>query len=144
MRHTLTEGQVLEQLDEPDQVASSPAAVAVKQIFVGVDVERRACFRMQGTQPHELRLRARAMTPPVVPLQVLQQRNMLFEPIQILAHGLSFPPTVERTESAAVFPGEDGGRLIFLRGARARTAPETGRGWASSTAGHPAPGLLAG
>jgi hypothetical protein len=68
---------------------------------------------MQGTQPYELRPSASAMTSPVVPLQVLQQRNMLFEPIQILTHGLSFPPTVERKESTAVFPGKGGGRQFF-------------------------------
>jgi hypothetical protein len=94
---------VLEQLHEADQVAASPAAVAEEQILTGVDVERRACFRMQGTQPHQLRPGTSAMSPPVVPLQVLQQRDMLFEPIQIPAHGLIFPPTIERKESTAVF-----------------------------------------
>jgi hypothetical protein len=66
----------LEEFDEADQVAAPPAAVAVEQVLAGIDVERRACFPMQGTQPHELRLSAGAMSTPVVPLQVLQQRKM--------------------------------------------------------------------
>jgi hypothetical protein len=57
------------------------------------------------------------MSPPVVPLQVLQQRKMFFEPFQtFLAHGgLRFPPPDQSMrEAPAVFPGKDGGRAADL------------------------------
>src|SRR5215472_19324457 len=79
MGHTLAEGQMVEEFDKADQVAALPAAVAVEQILTGIDGERRVCFPMQGTQPYQLQPSAGAMSTPVVPLQVLQQRKMLFE-----------------------------------------------------------------
>jgi hypothetical protein len=41
-RHRLAERQVEEELDEANQVAAAAAAVAVEQVFAGIDVERRA------------------------------------------------------------------------------------------------------
>jgi hypothetical protein len=35
------------------------------------------------------------MPSPVVPLQVLQQRNTLFEPFEVLAHGVHSSPSVK-------------------------------------------------
>jgi hypothetical protein len=49
---------------------------------------------MQWTESRELRAVADPMPSPVVPLQVLQQRNALFEPFEILAHGVPSPPSV--------------------------------------------------
>ena len=46
---------------------------------------------------------------PVVALQILQQRDALFEPLQILGHGAAFASGVEVRRKAALFPGEDGG-----------------------------------
>ena len=43
-------------------------------------------------------------------LQILQQWDVLFEPLQILGHGVDFASRVERRRKAAVFPGKDGGR----------------------------------
>src|SRR5215831_9186631 len=40
-RHRLAERQIEEELDEADQVAAAAAAVAVEQVFAGIDVERR-------------------------------------------------------------------------------------------------------
>jgi hypothetical protein len=34
------------------------------------------------------------MSSPVVPLQIFQQRNALFEPFEILAHGVHSPRSV--------------------------------------------------
>jgi hypothetical protein len=42
---------------------------------------------MQGTQPYELLPCTGAATAPVVALQILQQRKVLFEPFQVLVHG---------------------------------------------------------
>ena len=44
-------------------------------------------FLMQGTESNELGSSAGAVSGPVVPLQVLEQWNALFELFQILAHG---------------------------------------------------------
>ena len=41
-RHRLAERQIEEELDKADQVAAAAAAVAVEQVFGGVDVEGRA------------------------------------------------------------------------------------------------------
>ena len=77
-----------EEFDKANHIATAPTSVAVEQILVGIDVERRARFPMQGTQPYELLPGSRTATAPVVPLQVLQQRQPLFELFQVLAHGL--------------------------------------------------------
>jgi hypothetical protein len=50
---------------------------------------------------------------PVVALQILQQRNALFEPLQILGHGAGFAFRVKRRRKAAAMPGKDGGRRVF-------------------------------
>src|SRR6266851_1573747 len=52
---------------------------------------------------------------PVVALQIVQQRDTLFEPLQILGHGAVFASRVEIRWKAAVFPGKDGGRRRFLK-----------------------------
>jgi hypothetical protein len=45
-----------------------------------------------------------------VALQILQQRDALFEPLQILGHGAVVASRVERRRKAGRFPGKDGGR----------------------------------
>ena len=59
---------------------------------------------------------------PVVTLQILQQRNALLEPLQILGHGAAIASRVELRRKAAAFPGKDGGRRSFLNSQR----PEAG------------------
>jgi hypothetical protein len=49
-----------------------------------------------------------------VALQIFQQRNALFEPLQILGHGAVFASEVERRRKAAGFPGKDGGRGVVF------------------------------
>ena len=62
------------------------------------------------------------MPSPMVPLQVLQQRNALFEPFQILAHGVHNPPSVRvgtlGCHSQARMVGEE--KNVVLRGAGAK------------------------
>lgn len=84
---TLAEGEMLRKLHETNQVTASATAVAVEQILARVDVEGGMGFLMQGTESDELGARAGAVSGPVVPLQVLEQWNALFELFQILAHG---------------------------------------------------------
>jgi len=44
-----------------------------------------------------------------VALQILQQWDALFEPLQIFVHGAVFASGVEVRRKAALLPGEDGG-----------------------------------
>src|SRR6516162_2301493 len=90
----LAKGEMPRQFNKTDQVTAAAAAVAIEQVFLRVDVERGLGFLMQGTQSYELGAGADLMPSPMVPLQVLQQRNALFEPFQILAHGVHNPPSV--------------------------------------------------
>ena len=46
MSHSLAERQIEEELDKADQVAAPAAAVAVEQVFGGIDVEGGARFLM--------------------------------------------------------------------------------------------------
>ena len=58
-------------------------------------------------------------------LQILQQRNALFEPLQIVGHRAVFASKDERRRKPAVFPGKDGGRRQFLKPQR----PEPREKW---------------
>src|SRR6266481_7185624 len=50
---TLAEGKMTGQLDKANEIAALSATVAVKEIFAGVDIERRSGFWMQGTESDE-------------------------------------------------------------------------------------------
>ncbi len=50
----LAEGQMARQLDKANEIAALAAAVTVKEIFAGVDIERRAGFRVQRTESDQL------------------------------------------------------------------------------------------
>jgi hypothetical protein len=68
----LTEGQMAGQLDKANQIAALAATVAVEKIFVGVDIERRVSFRMQGTESDELRAVAGGTRDPMLLPQILE------------------------------------------------------------------------
>src|SRR6516225_2819491 len=118
----LAKGEMPGQFDKTDQVTTAAAAVAIEQVFLRVDVERGLSFLMQGTQSHELGADADLMSSPVVPLQVLQQRNALFEPFHILPHGVHHSSQRQGMNLGPQFPGKDGGREknVALRGAGAK------------------------
>jgi hypothetical protein len=105
----LAEGEVLGKLHKADQVTATLTSVAIEQILADIDIERRSRIRVQRAESHELLSRGDAATGPVAPLQVLQQRNMLFDLFQILAHEYCFPFWDELRGELAAFPGEDGG-----------------------------------
>ena len=113
--HTSAERPMAEALDTAEQAAPAPASVAVEQVLADIHVKRRARLPRQGTQSHQLLLCAGAAAAPVVPRQVLQQRQALFEPFQILVPGLNAPSRVERQRTTIVFPGKEGGRLQFFQ-----------------------------
>src|SRR4030095_2046196 len=73
------------------QVAAALTAVAVEQVFAGIDVKRGSGFCVERTKSHELLSAAGAARGPVATLQILQQRNALFELFQILVHGAGVP-----------------------------------------------------
>jgi hypothetical protein len=50
---------------------------------------------MQRTESRELGAGTDSMPSPVVPMQVLQQRNTLFEPFEVLAHGVHSSSSVK-------------------------------------------------
>ena len=78
----------MREFDKADKVATAPTAVTVEQIFLRVDVEGGMSVLMQRAESRELGAGIDPMPSPVVPLQVLQQRNTLFEPFEVLAHGV--------------------------------------------------------
>jgi hypothetical protein len=88
---TLAEGKMTGQLDKAKEIAALSAAVTVKEIFAGVDIERRAGFRMQGTESDELRAESDRPGDPMLLPQIIEQRNALFQFFNILAHGAVLP-----------------------------------------------------
>ena len=83
----LAKGEMLGKLHQANQIPASATTVAVEQILARVDIEGGMDFLMQRTESDELGARAGAVSDPVMPLQVLEQWNALFELFQILAHG---------------------------------------------------------
>ena len=77
-----------EEFDKADQIATLPAPVAVKQVPAGIDIERRARISVQGTKSYKLLPGAATTGRPVVPLQIVQQREVLFELFQVRVHGV--------------------------------------------------------
>ena len=92
IKNTLAKGEMAAQLDEANQVTALSAAMTVEQVLMRVDVEGGMGFLMQWTEADKLRASSNGMTGPVVPLEVLQQREVPFEPFQILAHGAHVAP----------------------------------------------------
>src|SRR6266702_3918134 len=75
----LSERETMGKFDQADEVAAATTAVAEKQIFAGIDIERGLGFRVQGAQAQELRPGSHAASGPVALAQVIEQRKTLFE-----------------------------------------------------------------
>ena len=90
MRNTLTEWHVEKELHKADQIATLPASVAVEQVPAGIDIEGRARIPVQWTKPYKLLPGAPTAGRPVMPLQIVQQREMLFELFQVRIQGFVF------------------------------------------------------
>jgi hypothetical protein len=92
---TLSEREMVGEFDKADKVATAPTAVTVEQVFLRVNVERGMSVLMKRAESRELGAGTDPMPSPVVPLQVLEQRNTLFEPFEILAHGVHSSSSVK-------------------------------------------------
>ena len=109
------EGQVMRELQEANQIAALPAAVAVEDILVCVDVERGPALLMQRTETHILPTARRPANPVLLP-QVLQQKLSPSAPAQISAHAL-FPP-LEPSLGRLLFGSQArmvGERILYTR-----------------------------
>ena len=83
---TLAKRQMAGELDKAQQIAALAAAVTVEEIFAGVDIERRAGFRVQGTEADELGAMTSTPGNPVLLSQIIEQRKAMFEFFEVLAH----------------------------------------------------------
>ena len=116
VNEAFAEGQMTRQLDKVKKIAALAATMTVKEICAGVDIERRAGFRVQETEADELRAVASRPGDPVLLPQIIEQRKALFEFFNVLAHDRSFASGGERRRKSPAFPGKDGGQgKIFQR-----------------------------
>src|SRR5580658_4053288 len=113
MRNTLAERHVEEEFHKPNQIAAVPTSVAIEQVLTDVDIKGRTRFLVQRTQAHKLLPGTASARLPVMPLQVFQHREVLFELLQIRVHGVCSSQN-EATRNQSAFPGKDGGRGKFL------------------------------
>src|ERR1700747_3226133 len=79
------------QLDKAKEIAALAATVTVKEIFAGIDVERRAGFRMKGTESDELGAVRGGLGDPILLPQIIEQRKALFQFFDVLAHDAVWP-----------------------------------------------------
>src|SRR5271169_7208786 len=79
------------QLDKAKEIAALAATVTVKEIFAGIDIERRAGFRMKGTESDELGAVRGGPGDPILLPQIIEQRKALFQFFDVLAHDAVLP-----------------------------------------------------
>jgi hypothetical protein len=60
------------QLDKAKEIAALAAAVTVKEIFAGVDIEGRPGFRVQRTESDELGAVTGRLGGPILPPQIIK------------------------------------------------------------------------
>src|SRR5258708_31843013 len=82
---TLAEGKMTGQLDKAKEVAALSATVTVKEILASVDIERRAGFRMKGTESEELGAVSGGPCDPILLPPVIKQPKKLFQCFDVLA-----------------------------------------------------------
>jgi hypothetical protein len=121
----LAKRQMAGQLDKAQEIAPLAATVTVEEIFAGVDIERGAGFRVQGTKSDELGAMTSRPEDPVLLPQIIEQRKALFEFFEILAHG-AVASGCERRRRWPAFPGKDGGWRKFFQSRRGQRTCRTG------------------
>ena len=101
--------EIERKLDKANEVAAAAAAVAVKDILGCIDIERGMSLAVQRTASHEFVPGTNRPGNPMVPPQVVQQRQVLFELFQILAHQAVSAPRLKSRGNPPSLPVEDGG-----------------------------------
>ena len=123
---TLAEGQMTGQLDKAKEIAALTAAMAVEEIFAGVDIERRAGFRMQGTESDELgavtRRGGRSNAAAANNRAAAGAVSVFRDP----RPWRSFASGGERRKRRPAFPGKDGGQEKISQSRRGQRICRTG------------------
>ena len=93
-----------------NHVTAAATAVAVEEIFVGIHQEAWFVICVQRAQPHPSAAAEWPRRLPIMGLQIVHQRNLLFQLVESLTiHGLL--ASIGRIrQTAAQIPGKDGGR----------------------------------
>jgi len=110
---TLAKGQMTGQLDKANQIAALTATVTVKEILAGIDIERRAGFRMKGTESDELGAVRGGPGDPILLPQIIEQRKALFQFFDVLAHDAVLPLEVSVGDCCQHFQARMVGGEIF-------------------------------
>src|SRR6266566_3493409 len=106
------------EFDKANDVATATAAIAVEQVFVGVNKEAWLMVGVQRTKPQEAAEPDGSGLFPIVCLQILQQRNLLFQVIErSSSHGL--PASIRRIRQAV---SRSQARMV---GVRRKCSPRT-------------------
>src|SRR6266849_10929567 len=88
-RQSLRELHLMIEFDKANHITATTATVAVKQVFVGVNEKAGLVVGVQRTQPQKAAEADRPGLLPTMGLQIVQQRNLLFQLVESLAtHGL--------------------------------------------------------
>jgi hypothetical protein len=113
---------MLGKLNEANEVASLSASVTIEQVLARVDVEAGASVLMQGTESDELGANRGWSPAPVVPLQVREKRNALFQLFQILTHSAYLSSSVRVRSFSSRFQAQmvgERGKISAVSGAGA-------------------------
>ena len=74
---------------EANHITAATTAVAVEKVPAGIHQKAGLMIGMKGTQPHPPAAAQSPGRPPILSLQIVQQRNLLFQLVKNLAtHGL--------------------------------------------------------
>ena len=88
-RHGLRELHLVIEFGKANHVTAAATAVAVEQALAGIHQEARLVIGMQRTQSHPSAAAELPGRLPIMSLQIVQQRNLLFQLVESLAiHGL--------------------------------------------------------
>ena len=77
-RQGLRETHLVIEFSKTNHVAAAATSEAVKQVLVRVDQEAWSVFVVQRTQPHPSATAEPPGRAPIVSLQIIQQRSLLF------------------------------------------------------------------
>jgi len=116
----LAEGQMAGQLDKSEGDRRPAAAVTVKEIFAGADIERRPGFRVQRTESDEL---GAVTSRPGGPILPAADNQVAAGAVLVFRHPrprCCFASGDERRRTPPAFPGNEGGSKNFLRDAEAK------------------------